>query len=149
MRAKINGIITTAEAKELLSLQFVHNGQNKGFNQSIVKKVIEKCSKYIGKCKLKAPSYWNIENRHSAHEWHLDTGSNNHMPWCDYGISILLTPPHDAAGGLFKYREPDLEYKQSEHYLNAIIHSSDEWHMREESDNGRTVLLIFLSKEDE
>ena len=47
--------------------------------------------------------------------------------------------------GLFKYKEPNKEYTQDEHYLNAIVHSSDQWHAVEESIEERTVLLMFLT----
>tara|TARA_R100000742_G_C4237074_1_gene57469 strand:+ start:586 stop:780 length:195 start_codon:yes stop_codon:yes gene_type:complete len=63
------------------------------------------------------------------------------MKWCNKGISILLRKSTD---GLFRYKEPDKEYTQDEHYLNAIVHSNDEWHMVEKSTKGRTVLLMFL-----
>ena len=63
------------------------------------------------------------------------------MKWCNYSVSILL---RKSKGGLFKYKNPDKVYTQEEHYLNAIIHTNEEWHMVEESNKGRTVLLMFL-----
>ena len=63
------------------------------------------------------------------------------MQWCNYGISILLRKSKD---GLFKYKNPDKEYTQEECYLNALVHSNDEWHMVDKSTKGRTVLLMFL-----
>ena len=63
------------------------------------------------------------------------------MTWCKYGISILL---NKSEGGSFKYKEPPKEYTQDEHYLNALVHSSNQWHKREEATKGRKVLLMFL-----
>tara|TARA_R100000315_G_C5206492_1_gene122095 strand:- start:539 stop:841 length:303 start_codon:yes stop_codon:yes gene_type:complete len=95
----------------------------------------------IGKRTYQPPSYCVVEAGENRHNWHTDIGTNGHMQWCNYGISILLKK---SSKGLFRYKEPSKEYTQDEHYLNAIVHSSDQWHMVEESTEGRTVLLMFL-----
>ena len=95
----------------------------------------------LGEGRCNPPSYAVVEQDNNGHSWHTDIGTNGHMKWCNKGGSILL---RKSTGGLFKYKEPEKEYTQDEHYLNAIVHSSDEWHMVEKSTKGRTVLLMFL-----
>jgi hypothetical protein len=113
----------------------------KDFKSEKIMNVLSKLEDTIGKRNYHPPSYCVVEAGKDGHNWHIDTGTNGHMQWCNYGISILLKK---SSKGLFKYKEPNKEYTQNEHYLNAIVHSSDQWHMVEESDKGRTVLLMFL-----
>jgi len=136
MRALVRKTITKEEAKILMEKD------NINFEHPIIKKIIKKCSKYTKRNSASAPSYLRIDSGKHGHTWHKDTGTSNHMPWCNYGLSTLLSYPEDD--GLFKYKSPELSYTQAEHYLNTIVHSSDEYHMVEPSKN-RTVLLMFLA----
>ena len=143
MRFIIDNIITQDDAEYILKN---HPGRYE-FSHPSIKKI----TKEIGKAlvgddyTLDKPSYIRVECKQSEHDWHIDTGSTNHMPWCNYGVSILLTEPEE--GGLFKYKEPYQEITQKEHYLNAIIHTSDEMHKRDACTGKRTVLLMFLGGE--
>ncbi len=137
MRYFIKDILTKRDAKCLCNL----NVDKYDFSNSIMKKITKKIKNVIGDISLSKPSYYNIDSSQNGHNWHKDTGTHGHMLWCNYGVSILLKK---SEGGLFKYKNPYKTYNQEEHYLNAIIHSSDEWHMVEPSKKGRTVLLMFL-----
>ena len=137
MRALIKNVLTKEEA---LSLSKVQLGKE-DFKHPLVKKVLSKIESVIGKRSYSSPSYLSIEKTENGHEWHTDTGTNGHMKWCSYGSRTLLIK---SSHGLFKYKEPSEEYSQEDHYLNTILHSSDEWHKREKADKGRAVLLMFL-----
>ena len=130
IRTFIKNIITKEEANT-----FIPGKQP--LDNDIIKSILSK----IGKKNCKPPSYAVVEQDNNGHNWHTDIGTNGHMDWCNLGVSILLKK---SKGGLFKYKHPEKEYTQEQHYLNAIVHSSDEWHMVEESSKGRTVLLMFL-----
>ena len=135
MRHLVKNIISKKDAKILCTLNTID------FNNSIIKNIISKLENIIGRVSLNKPSYLKIETSKNGHDWHKDTGTNNHMSWCNYGVSILLKKTNNS---LFRYRNPKKKYTQEEHYLNAILHSSDEWHMVEKPEKGRTVLLMFL-----
>ena len=137
MRALIENAITKDDAKVLLSTQL----DKQDFNNPIIRKVLNKIETVIGERDYSSPSYLKIEASENGHDWHKDTGSNNHMKWCNYGCSLLIKKSEE---GIFKYKSPSQEYSQKEHYLNIILHSSDEWHKREKATKGRTVLLMFL-----
>jgi hypothetical protein len=88
---------------------------------------------------IEEPSYLKIESNNKGYDWHVDTGNNNHMAWCNYGCSILLT--NDFEGGLLEYKD-GLAYK---HYLDMLIHKSNVPHRISEAiGNKRYVLLFFL-----
>ena len=135
MRALIPNIISEDEIPSALDKH--------DWNHPVIKKILSKCSHLFDKdVKYTKPSYINYENRAGSHEWHVDTGSSGHMAWCKYGISVLVGVPE--SGGLFKYRDPDIAYTPKERYLSAVVHSSDQEHMREETDMKHKTILIFL-----
>ena len=131
IRDFIKDIITKQEAEKL-------NPGKQDFNNPIIKDILVK----LGKSNPSLPSYAVVEQDTNGHDWHTDIGTNGHMKWCNTGVSILLKRSKE---GLFKYKNPDKEYTQDEHYLNALVHSNNEWHMVEKSTKGRTVLLMFLT----
>jgi len=92
---------------------------------------------------IKPESYWRIEHKPNGHGWHVDTGTNNHMMWCQVGCSILLTSNQEFTGGKTFYdQENPVESKRDKYDIAA--HSSDEWHMVEPHQGDRVVLLIFI-----
>ena len=135
MRAFIKDIITQKEASELLPGE-------QDFKNPIIVSLIEKLENKIGKRTYSPPSYAVVGQGQNGHDWHTDIGTDGHMSWCNYGISILLAKSKE---GLFKYKDPDKVYTQEEHYLGALVHSSDQWHMVDKSTKGRTALLMFLA----
>ena len=138
MRAIVRNVLTKEEAEILSSMQL----EKQDFDNNIVSKIVFAIEPIIGKRNYNSPSYLVLDSSEKGHDWHKDTGTNGHMKWCNYGISVLL---RKSKKGLFKYKSPKKFYSQDEHFLNALIHSSNEWHKREDSIKGRTVLLMFLS----
>tara|TARA_Y100000766_G_scaffold220060_1_gene192037 strand:- start:17180 stop:17671 length:492 start_codon:yes stop_codon:yes gene_type:complete len=100
-------------------------------------------------------SYFRLESSTEGsvrtHPWHVDTGSKNHMSWCKYGISILLSEPTTFKGAELEYRDGTIITKEK-HYLGLTMHSSDVEHRLrwgiESSDKKREgerrTLLFFL-----
>tara|TARA_Y100001973_G_C5175160_1_gene321461 strand:- start:933 stop:1361 length:429 start_codon:yes stop_codon:yes gene_type:complete len=142
MRVLIKNSLSKEDAEELMANR--SDVTSDRFSNPIVVKLLDKCKEYIGRdVNTNQPSYLRINSTTAGHNWHMDTGTNGHMTWCQYGMSTLLSPPKE--GGIFKYKEPDIEYSQKEHYLNTILHTSDQWHMVEPSEEKRTVLLMFIA----
>ncbi len=135
MRVFIKNVINKKDADTL-------KPGKQDFNNPIIKNILVKLEEFINKRTYNSPSYCVVEESEKGHDWHIDTGSMNHMQWCNYGVSILL---RKSDNGIFKYKEPNKEYTQNEHYLNALVHSSDQWHKREDATKGRKILLMFLA----
>jgi hypothetical protein len=94
---------------------------------------------------VKDKSYWRLERRPSGHGWHKDTGTNNHMAWCQVGASILLTG--DFTGGNTYYSQDETLQEVKEEYRelgDLLAHTSDVWHKVDNHDGNRTVLLMFI-----
>ena len=89
-------------------------------------------------------SYATIETKVDGHDWHYDTGDSNHMPWCKYSASVLLTD--NFSGGVFQFEKPFDEHR---HYLSALIYSSAQLHRVTSHKGTRSVLLIFLGAKDD
>ena len=142
MRKIVKNVLNENEAAKLMSLPCT---LIKDFKNKVINRIIKKCIN--SPVTLNSPSYYRVERTGGKHDWHVDTGSDGHMKWCKYGISVLLSKP--GQGGVFKYKNPSQEFSQEEHYLNAIVHTSDEVHKREKANKDRTVLLIFLEGIDE
>tara|TARA_R100001129_G_scaffold139823_1_gene101032 strand:- start:86 stop:502 length:417 start_codon:yes stop_codon:yes gene_type:complete len=138
MRALIKNSLSKEDAEELMVCK------PDTFSNPIIVKLLDKCKEYIGEdIKPTKPSYIRVDSTKAGHNWHMDTGTNGHMKWCRYGMSTLLSAP--TKGGTFKYKKPNAKYSQQEHYLNTVLHTSDQWHMVEPSDSKRTVLLMFIA----
>lgn len=92
---------------------------------------------------IKPQSYWRIEHNPNGHDWHVDTGTGNHMPWCQVGCSILLTSNNEFSGGetLYNKEEP---IKTERDIYDIVAHTSDEWHKVEPHTRNRVVLLLFI-----
>lgn len=89
-------------------------------------------------------SYAIIETKSDGHDWHYDTGDGDHMLWCRYSASVLLTD--NFSGGVFQFDKPFDEHK---HYLSALIYSSDQLHRVTSHRGNRSVLLIFLGDKND
>ena len=132
-------MLTALEA-ENLSAQIGKRSFSESLVSRITNLVLEKTDAVITD-----QSYCRVERNLAGHNWHYDTGDMNHMPWCEYSASVLLTPPDKFEGGLFQFRNPPAEYK---HYLDALIYSSDQEHRVTPHSGERKVLLIFLGSEN-
>ena len=90
-------------------------------------------------------SYARVENKADGHDWHYDTGDGDHMLWCRWSASVLLSPPDDFSGGNFEIAEPRQSFK---HYLDALIYPSSVLHRVTPHTGTRRVLLVFLGDAD-
>ena len=90
-------------------------------------------------------SYARVENKADGHDWHYDTGDGDHMLWCRWSASVLLSPPEDFDGGDFEIAEPRQSFK---HYLDALIYPSSVLHRVTPHTGIRRVLLVFLGDAD-
>ena len=135
MRILIPNVITPEEAKLLKD-----KGENFGGQIVIdkIKKIIEaNIPEYISWDK---PSMARIERHPIGHRWHKDKGNDNHMSWCAYGASILLTDSKRA--GYLEYKD-GLKLLPQDHYCSLALHSSDVEH-RVEENKDRVAFLSFL-----
>jgi len=92
---------------------------------------------------IKPESYWRIEHNPGGHEWHVDTGTNNHMMWCQVGCSILLTSTKQFEGGETFYNKEE-PYTVERDLYDIAAHTSAEWHMVTPHTGNRVVLLLFI-----
>ena len=145
MRKLVKDVISSEDASVLLN-ELRHDFSVKLSDDTppLVQKVLDKLSEHID-FQLSNESYWRVQNTPEAGIWwHKDTGSTGHMSWCTYGVSLLLT---EEFGGRMKYRNEGVEeIVHGREKLDMYIHSSDEEHMVESPDPGktRTVLLLFI-----
>ena len=86
------------------------------------------------------PAYCTVEKKSEGHDWHRDTGNSNHMTWCTYSASIVLTPPKLFPGGTFHTRDESYN-----HYLDLLLYSSDVEHRVDPHEGDRRVLLMFFA----
>ena len=94
------------------------------------------------KSSTRHPAYCEVQRQAQGHEWHCDTGNNDHMKWCTHTATVLLSPPEDYQGGGF-YFEGDEQPADS--YLSMLIYSSNQMHRVLPHRGDRRVLLMFLS----
>ena len=145
MRAHVKNVIEAKDASALLESSTLH--ANTKFSEDtppIIQKVLDEVSKVVD-FKLYEESYWRVQPTPiNGIWWHIDTGNTGHMAWCSYGVSILLS---DEFGGRMKYRVNGIEEVVSgRERFDMYIHSSEEEHMIEAPEQGktRTVLLLFI-----
>ena len=94
---------------------------------------------------IKEQSYYLIEHIPKGHEWHRDTGINNHMSWCEIGVSLLIKEP--LSGGDTYYADDGKEtnkIKVERNLYDLVAHTSNEWHMVEPHEGERKVFLMFI-----
>lgn len=139
----IPDVITPDEASLLVEIR--GHGKRKGFKNVHKHPVIEKVKTIISSLvepNWENPSYIRIEKGWN-HKWHVDTGNNNHMPWCAYGGSVLLV--NDEKAGFLEYRD-GTKLLPEDHYCSLAIHSSDVEH-RVVQDGNRITLLAFIQRQ--
>ena len=155
MRILIPNIITPETAQKLSST--APNRSITIWDRPEVNAVAEKLFSKIPETPvLGKPSYWRVEsNWDMGHKWHRDGCKEengkfipNHMAWCGYSASLLLTDPTTFSGGTFKFDDPPEEHRE-DHYLSAVFYSSGaqnepQLHMVEPYSGNRTVLLMFF-----
>ena len=88
-------------------------------------------------------SYYKLEETPTTgHDWHKDTGSGDHMVWCQVGCSILLES--DCDGGKTYYKEDDKVTEIDRDTFDLVAHSSDTLHKVDPPNGYRLVFLIFI-----
>lgn len=121
-----------------------HKHGEEGFKNEFINRIINKLKEDF-EFSLKSQSYWLLEHRPSGHKWHKDTGTSNHMMWCDVGISILFKEPDE--GGDTWYGDDEMgtnAVKSDRKPFDLVAHTSDEWHMVEKHKGNRVVFLMFI-----
>lgn len=113
------------------------------FGHPLVARCVEWMQTIALDASIEEPAYTRVERKVDGHDWHRDIGDSNHMPWCVYSGSVLLTPPEGFEGGWFEFRDPHARHK---HYLDLLAYTSDNWHRVTSHEGERRVLLIFLGR---
>jgi hypothetical protein len=135
----IPGVLTANEAQELSG----HSGRVV-FELPLIARFTSIVTDLTGAV-VTPESYAAVECKSDGHAWHVDTGDSNHMPWCQWSASVLLSPPDRFTGGMFQFRNPDADHKE---YLGAMIYSSDQEHRVTPHEGVRKVLLVFLGSQN-
>ena len=115
-------------------------------DNALVKRIIEKLKEDF-EFNVKEQSYWLTERRGSGHVWHKDTGTSNHMVWCEVGVSILLSEQDDFKGGDTWYGDDEKgtnATKSKRKPYDLVAHTSDEWHKVDSHEGQRNVFLMFI-----
>ena len=113
----------------------------KDYNHPVLSKIITLLSNDF-EFEVKSESYWRVESKPKGHDWHVDTGSNGHMRWCEVGATLLLNDDFTGGETLYKENGEEIEIERSVNEL--LAHTSDEEHKVNKSVGQRTVLLIFI-----
>jgi len=131
----VKNVLTKQEAEQL-----GENVRHRDFNEVVIDRCVKEIKKLV-EVNTDTPAYCLVEARPRGHVWHTDIGTSNHMTWCKYSASILLTKPEEFSGGYFKTKKNT--YKK-DHYLNMLLYSSDVEHCVEPSEGNRKTLLMFF-----
>ena len=142
MRAIYHNFITEKDLVELKKLKLNSSIRILSETNEVVNRVIESLKKDFT-FEIKELSYYRLEQTaNHGHDWHKDTGSNNHMPWCQVGCSILLES--DCEGGKTYYKENDKVTTVERGIFDLIAHTSDVLHKVDPPEGHRLVFLIFI-----
>ena len=135
MKCLVENIITPEEAVGLTTRGGIHG------DEPAVRKILKKIFEITGTDESAMPPEHFIyleKTKPNGRGWHKDTGSNDHMTWCRFGASVLLTDNFD--GGMLEYKDGT----SLKHYLSLSLHSSDVEHRVTPVSKGRRVSLLFF-----
>lgn len=108
----------------------------------IVDKVINKL-KIDFDFTVKDESYFKIEKTSKdGHDWHVDTGSSNHMMWCEVGGTILLKQDNEGGKTYYKVNDEIIEVERG--IGDFCAHTSNIEHKVDPPVGDRQVFLIFI-----
>ena len=152
------GLLTPDEANKLKDLGRI-NRSNSDFSHELVQKVAKRYQSMMDDQEfiLQKPSYWRVETRPKGHEWHFDGCKliggelvDNHMGWCEYGSTVLLSDPDEFTGGRVYFELDGEPTEVRDHYLNGVCYTAGKFnnpvrHMVEPHKGKRTVLLMFFA----
>ncbi len=134
LRKRIPAVLTAGEAATL------QVGKHR-FGHSLIARCIEALQAEAPHASIEPPAYCRVERHKDGHDWHVDTGDSDHMPWCAYSGSVLLSSPENFSGGWFEFADP---IERHRHYLDLLVYSSDNVHRVTSHKGERRVLLMFL-----
>ena len=149
----------TEDVKDHLLGKYTRNARYYDFTSDpIIYNIAKAYQKKVDKgIKLHKPSYWRVENRIKGHDWHYDGCKDvkgklvdNHMPWCRYGTTVLLSDPEKIKGGELSYKDGDKEITIPHrlHYRSAMVYTggkdNDPVLHKVTPHSGRFVLLMFF-----
>ena len=142
MKKIYHNFITKEDLTELKKIEINSNTRILHKPNGIVDRVINALKKDFT-FEIKELSYYRLEKTtENGHNWHKDTGSNNHMPWCQVGCSILLES--DCEGGKTYYKENDKVTTAERGIFDLIAHTSDVLHKVDAPNAYRLAFLIFI-----
>ncbi len=151
MRVYVPDVITESEA-DYLRANLPHTRLvTDRWNDPVLTKITDKI-------KENAPidtdgSYFIIEIRGEGHPPHYDGCKEdltpNHMAWCAYSASVLLTDPSTFEGGTFRFYDPDESRREGLHLSLTLYssgaHNDPQLHSADPHTKGnRTILLMFF-----
>ena len=143
MRSKYKAFLNKEDISHLYNTLTVNN------KYYVLKEKNKVVDKIINKLKIdfsftvKDESYFKIEQTgKDGHDWHVDTGSSNHMMWCELGGTILLKA--DYQGGKTYYKEDSKVIEVERDIGDLCAHSSDVEHKVDPTTGDRQVFLIFI-----
>ena len=143
MRSKYKAFLNKEDISHL------YNTLTVGNKYYVLKEKNKIVDKIINKLKIdfsftvKDESYFKIEQTgKDGHDWHVDTGSSNHMMWCELGGTILLKA--DCQGGKTYYKEDSKVIEVERDIGDLCAHRSDVEHKVDPTTGNRQVFLIFI-----
>ena len=134
MLRHIKNVISPTQAAEIAA-----DVGPRDFFEPLIEPIVTKVRQHV-RVGTQHPAYCLVEAKPDGHGWHTDTGNKDHMQWCGYAVSILLTPPSLFTGGAYRTREQSYH-----HYCDALLVRSDIEHSVEPSVGDRRVLLMFFT----
>tara|TARA_R100001594_G_scaffold134367_1_gene175500 strand:+ start:252 stop:725 length:474 start_codon:yes stop_codon:yes gene_type:complete len=152
MRELVENVITDEMANDLLGRWSKSGRIRDCFNQYPVDFLVDIVKQYAP-INPGGKSYINVECMPRGHDKHYDGCkldlTPNHMPWCQYSAVSLLSDPREFEGGMFRFYDPDVAYRE-ELFRNLLIYSSGadndpQLHSAESHHSGeRWMLLMFF-----
>ncbi len=162
MIQKFSNAITPQQAANLFDLHKRISGQKlqrQHWQLPVIKQLLELMQQATGGVLLEqAPSYIALEQNTRGHKQHADgcvfTSKGwqpNHMSWCQWSASVLVSDPALCSGGVVKFS--DLSVTPAEHYCSLYVwpsHPDSGYspavHSVDPHSGCRVVLLFFMAK---
>tara|TARA_R110000782_G_scaffold264399_1_gene357562 strand:- start:349 stop:828 length:480 start_codon:yes stop_codon:yes gene_type:complete len=154
----IKNACTPAEAIELYNIHKKHGSQKLEsvyWAHPLLNRLAVTAAESLNvELKLKRPSYIMLEEKSTGHPAHIDgcllDYKANHMPWCNYSASILVSDPNWCSGGIVRFSTQII--RPADHYLNLYTWSSSpdtnetpEIHAVDPHNGCRVVCLFFFA----
>ena len=145
MKKIYRNFVTEDEARELLSEpKGSLDGKIKKRDHWLLDRILNTLSEDF-EFTVVYESYSSLESNANGHKWHVDTGTSNHMMWCDIGVSLLLKESNGGGDTYYADNSEGLNKEKSDRRIyDLVAHTSDEWHMVDPNNGVRTVFLMFI-----